>query len=206
MKCALAVLVVSAGCGKEAPAPAITCGSGTVLEGTECVVAAAAVSPSMDAVPIAVPPDASPATWQYRISRDQLRNEDTRIAQIESANTVRIGGRETHIMMGLAQGPGDTVPTIVFEPEHGQLACDFIMCIHARFDEQKVKAWPGAFVSGAIAVAGTDKAKSDWLKQLRTSSNVIVELAFAGSGHGQFTFQVTGLVWDVAETIPSQRR
>jgi hypothetical protein len=203
---AVGFLVASTGCGKAGPAPAITCGSGTVLKGSECVVAerAATPNPVADAGSPAAPPDAAPdastAGWKYETHRDQMREEDTRIARIEGEPIEPIQGGPFKLYMSLVQGDKDKVPFVMFVAEGTRFECDSVLCFRARFDKQEVKPWPAMVdgKGGALVMAGTDKAKTDWVELVKSSSEAIAEFRLLGHGRQQFTFKVAGLVWDEA--------
>ncbi|QGS30281.1 hypothetical protein [Cupriavidus metallidurans] len=138
------------------------------------------------------------AKWEYSENEDKMRGTKVKYAALASDNLVPLDfpykpGTRLNIMIRKKSGAKDEV---ILQVDKGQIPCGYSGCkVSAKFDEGQVQTYAGA---------GTDSGRSDvifveasakFLKALKSSKKVIVEVQFFQSGRQQFEFDSSGLEW-----------
>jgi hypothetical protein len=208
----------------EHPAPAADAGTGGrspliwILSGLGLVIVIGAIASSPNSTPpassalrspeTAMPgldpqagngaAPASPGSWQYRTTRDEMRNAEERIARVQSLNSLHFDFPygDAFGQISIRQSPRfgfDIFLTI----DNGQFVCHSFTGgrIAAKFDDEPILNYPcdsAADGSPTILFLGHER---DFLSRLRRARRVVIEVDFYQAGRQQLRFDVAGLRW-----------
>lgn len=193
---AIGCLIVASlsGCDKPSTSGAQPASTGVAPAAASGATAGAQLAPA----PIAEE-KAPESSWTYNEDRDQMRGTMQYSAFTVSSNELNLpfpyqGG--SHLMIAIrktAEGHTEAFMAI----KKGQLTCGYPGCeATVKFDDHaisKVSLSPAA--GGATEAAFLNNAP-DFIKRIRSSKKLIVELAIYDAGLQQFTFDTAGLKWD----------
>ncbi len=146
------------------------------------------------------PPASAPPKepWEYRESRDKLRDEVTKWACTTSLDEVVLdypyGPVRGELCLRNSPRFGKHA---IFRIEKGQFRCGLDDCsVSIRFDEKAVRKYRAAESSdhstGVLFILGYDR----FTKDLKRSKNLKIETEYFEAGYQTLTFDVTGLKWD----------
>jgi len=180
----------------------------------EPVVATAMESPSAktllsasDTLPAEPAPDnppapanASPFTWRYADKKDEMTDQVTRVAMLPSETTYELGfpyGGGTHSILGVKHHPRHGV-TVTVKIDNGQLTCHaFTQCrILVRFDDRPPIKFRGVESADHSFDVVYLEPEAKFLKELRNSTTVAIELPFFQEGLRVFHFKSANFKWD----------
>lgn len=144
-------------------------------------------------------PSAHAAGWIYGSSDDKMRGTSESYAQLKSEETISLdfpyrGGSSLAVLLRDSQRYGGL--NVILKLSKGQLSCAYGGCrVSAKFDSGKITSFRASRASGGNSdTIFIDDAKG-FLKRLRTSNHVIIEVPVWKYGDAQFTFQPKGLTW-----------
>lgn len=168
------------------------------------VASMAKVSPKI--MPAVEPPKPT-YNWNYEQRTDEMRGTKTKFASISSDNRVQFdfpynGGSYLDITLRKRA----TEPTeIMFTINDGQYSCDTISdsCFASvKFDDgdiHNVELSSTTDYSGDVLFISNDYDVDTFIKLLKKSKKLIIELPFYQEGKKQFSFTVSGINWGKGE-------
>ncbi|PJG81976.1 hypothetical protein [Caviibacterium pharyngocola] len=140
-------------------------------------------------------------SWEYRETKDEMRETTNYFASILSSNKVEFsfpyqGGSHLYMTLRKHSELGNDVMFIISK---GQFSCRINGCkISVKFDNNKVENYtmsePDSGGSDTLFISSSQDIKK-FTDKLRKSKKVIVELPFYEHGKKQFTFDIEGLTW-----------
>lgn len=144
-------------------------------------------------------PEVIYSTWQYDNSEDEMRGETSYFASNESINTVELqfpyqGGTRLNILL---RDNAKHDKDIMFIVNKGQIFCGFQDChVNIKFDDGEVQRYETSEAeAGSSEVLFLTNNVSGFVKRLKDSETVMVEVNFYNHGAEQFKFDVSGLEW-----------
>lgn len=139
------------------------------------------------------------SSWEYDNSEDEMRGETSYFASNGSINTVELpfpyqGGTRLNILLRDNAKNGKDIMFIV---NKGQIFCGYQDChVNIKFDDGKVQRYETTEAeAGSSEVLFLTNNISGFVKKLKESTNVTVEVNFYNHGAEQFKFDVSGLEW-----------
>ena len=139
------------------------------------------------------------AKWEYSDSEDKMRGTKVKYAELESLNLVPLDfpykpGTRLSILIRKKSGAKDEV---ILRVDKGQIPCSsYSGCkISAKIDENPVQNYSGAGSDSGRNDVIFVEASAKFLKALKASKKVIVEVQLYQSGRQQFQFDSAGLEW-----------
>lgn len=139
------------------------------------------------------------AGWVYGTSEDKMRGSSESYAQLKSEDVISLdfpyrGGSSLSVLLRDSQRYGGL--NVLIKLSKGQLSCSYGGCrIAAKFDNGKIASFRASKASGGNSdTIFIDDAKG-FLKRLRSSDQVIIEVPVWKYGDAQFTFRPKGLTW-----------
>ena len=142
--------------------------------------------------------ESSPAQWSYRTTRDEMRNMVMQFAALPSLNKVHgesVQQPPTTLRV-LLRKRGQSEPDVLLVTEGWDLPCRPECEFAARFDDGDVEDWPALPAErGRSDIVAVHHSEA-FLRLLRGSRKLVVEIGMAGLGSAQFTFDPRGLKWD----------
>lgn len=137
--------------------------------------------------------------WVYGSSDDKMRGSTESYAQLKSEDVISLdfpyrGGSSLSVLLRDSQRYGGL--NVLLKLSKGQLLCAYGGCrIAAKFDNGKIATFRASKASGGNSdTIFIDDAKG-FLKRLRSSDQVIIEVPVWKHGDAQFTFSPKGLTW-----------
>lgn len=144
-------------------------------------------------------PEVIYSSWKYDNSEDEMRSETSYFASNESINTVELqfpyqGGTRLNILL---RDNAKHVKDIMFIVNKGQIFCGYQDChVNIKFDDGEVQRYETTEAeAGSSEVLFLTNNISGFVKKLKKSKNVTVEVNFYNHGAEQFKFDVSGLEW-----------
>jgi len=138
--------------------------------------------------------------WEYSETADKVRGATTYIAGLESLNSVNLAppydGGST-VRLSVRKHP-EWGTDVYFRLSSGQLLCNSYSGCYAtvRFDDRAAERFnlnePSDNSSDMVFVQGSTR----FIRELKRSKHVVVELEIYEGGRPQFEFDVAGLKWD----------
>ncbi|MFW2082272.1 hypothetical protein ACNPQK_15000 [Acinetobacter guillouiae] len=162
--------------------------------------------PSPEIKPEIITPEPT-SNWNYNQKNDDMRGIITKFASISSDNRVQFdfpynGGSYLDITLRKRA----TEPTeIMFTINDGQYSCDTISesCFASvKFDDghiQNIELSATTDYSGDVLFISNDYDVDTFIKSLKKSKKLIIELPFYQEGKKQFSFTVSGINWGKGE-------
>lgn len=139
------------------------------------------------------------SNWQYDNSEDEMRGETSYFASNESINTVELqfpyqGGTKLNILLRDNAKHGKDIMFIV---NKGQIFCGYQDChVNIKFDDGEVQRYETSEAeAGSSEVLFLTNNISGFVKKLKSSKTIMVEVNFYNHGAEQFKFDVSGLEW-----------
>ncbi|NHC02321.1 hypothetical protein G9F31_00790 [Acinetobacter sp. 187] len=139
--------------------------------------------------------------WEYKTTKDDMRNKTTEFATTVSDNTVDFefpydGGSKLILTLRQSGKETDVMITI----SKGQILCGISGCEASfKFDDGPVQAItmvePDSHASDVLFVM-YDKTENKIISQLKNSKKITIEVPFYREGRRQFTFSTDGLNWN----------
>ena len=140
-------------------------------------------------------------SWQYRESKDEMRNKTSYFASKSSNNTLELsfpyqGGSNLILMLRKHSEYGNDV---MFSISKGQFACRIDGCnISVKFDEGNVEKYsmgePESGTNDVLFISGS-KSINKFMDKLKKSKKMVIEVPIYDYGRAQFTFDTQGLEW-----------
>lgn len=146
----------------------------------------------------ASPPAPPPTAWKYVTHEDPMTGKDTRTAFLISETIHQLdfphrGG--TPGVLHLRQHPREGLSVIV-SIENGQLTCSFMNCrVMVRFDDRPPIKFGATKPADHSSKAFFLDPEKKFLKEIKNSSRMVIELTFFNQGTHAFEFNTTGLEW-----------
>lgn len=149
--------------------------------------------------PVVEEPEILSSNWEYDESEDEMRGETSYFASNESMNTVELqfpyqGGTRLNILLRDNAKHGKDIMFIV---NKGQIFCGFQDChVNIKFDDGEVQRYETSEAeAGSSEVLFLTNNIGGFVKKLKNSKTVTVEVNFYNHGAEQFKFDVYGLEW-----------
>lgn len=143
-------------------------------------------------------PPVTPSKWRYGQDQDEMRNQATYYAVLESNNTVDFdfpysGGSSLSIQLRQDPKYGKDV---IFSISKGQIPCFSGCRASIKFDNGRIQTFnfTGA-ENGHADIIFLSNNVAGFVKQLRSSKTMMVEVEFYNEGRRQFQFDTSGLEW-----------
>ena len=144
------------------------------------------------------PPPVIPSKWRYNQNQDEMRNQTTYSAILESNNSVDFdfpysGGSTLSIQLRQDPKYGKDV---IFFISKGQIPCFSGCTASVKFDNGRIQTL--RFVGAENGHADTiflSNNVAGFVKQLRSSKTMMAEVEFYDEGRRQFQFDTSGLEW-----------
>lgn len=144
-------------------------------------------------------PEVIYSNWEYDNSEDEMRGETSYFASNESINTVELqfpyqGGTKLNILLRDNAKNGKDIMFIV---NKGQIFCSYQDChVNIKFDDGNVQRYETSEAeAGSSEVLFLTNNISGFVKKLKNSKTVTIEVNFYNHGAEQFKFNVSGLEW-----------
>ena len=144
-------------------------------------------------------PEVIYSNWEYDNSEDEMRGETSYFASNESINTVELqfpyqGGTKLNILLRDNAKNGKDIMFIV---NKGQIFCSYQDChVNIKFDDGNVQRYETSEAeAGSSEVLFLTNNISGFVKKLKNSKTVTIEVNFYNHGAEQFKFDVSGLEW-----------
>jgi hypothetical protein len=138
--------------------------------------------------------------WEYRSKKDQMRDEEYSYAQANSENEAQFsfpynGGSKLSIIV---RKKNNNLDAVIFSISKGQFSCGVSECEGAvKFIGANGKGKVESLSLSGAADYSSDvlfASNEDWfVKKLKASKEVVIELPFYQHGNVQFSFDVSGL-------------
>ena len=149
--------------------------------------------------PVVEEPEILSSNWEYDESEDEMRGETSYFASNESMNTVELqfpyqGGTRLNILLRDNAKHGKDIMFIV---NKGQIFCGYQDChVNIKFDDGEVQRYETTEAeAGSSEVLFLTNNIGGFVKKLKNSKTVTVEVNFYNHGAEQFKFDVYGLEW-----------
>ena len=149
--------------------------------------------------PVVEEPEILSSNWEYDESEDEMRGETSYFASNESINTVELqfpyqGGTRLNILLRDNAKHGKDIMFIV---NKGQIFCGYQDChVNIKFDDGEVQRYETTEAeAGSSEVLFLTNNIGGFVKKLKSSKTVTVEVNFYNHGAEQFKFDVYGLEW-----------
>ena len=141
------------------------------------------------------------ASWQYKESKDEMRNKTSYFASKLSNNAVNLafpyqGGSKISLMLRKHSEYGNDV---MFSLSKGQFTCRIDGChISVKFDEGDVEKYSmdesESGTNDVLFISGSKSIKK-FMDKLKKSKKMVIEVSIYDYGRAQFTFDTQGLEW-----------
>lgn len=140
------------------------------------------------------------AKWSYRTSTDEMTSRTTRLATIQSENTINLDfpyEGEQHGTLVIRNHPSYG-RDVIFRIREGQLQCpSYSGCtVRVRFDEHSPRSWSAGGPSDNDTTVLFIRNYSGFLSQLRRSEIVRIQPEIYQAGAPVFEFHVGGFNYD----------
>lgn len=149
--------------------------------------------------PVVEEPEILSSNWEYNESEDEMRGATSYFASNESINTVELqfpyqGGTRLNIVLRDNAKYGEDIMFIV---NKGQIFCGYQDChVNIKFDDGEVQRYETTEAeAGSSEVLFLTNNIGGFVKKLKSSKTVTVEVNFYNHGAEQFKFDVYGLEW-----------
>lgn len=149
--------------------------------------------------PVVEEPEILSSNWEYNESEDEMRGATSYFASNESINTVELqfpyqGGTRLNILLRDNAKHGKDIMFIV---NKGQIFCGYQDChVNIKFDDGEVQRYETTEAeAGSSEVLFLTNNIGGFVKKLKNSKTVTVEVNFYNHGAEQFKFDVYGLEW-----------
>jgi len=149
--------------------------------------------------PVVEEPEILSSNWEYDESEDEMRGATSYFASNESINTVELqfpyqGGTRLNILLRDDAKHGKDIMFIV---NKGQIFCGYQDChVNIKFDDGEVQRYETTEAeAGSSEVLFLTNNIGGFVKKLKNSKTVTVEVNFYNHGAEQFKFDVYGLEW-----------
>lgn len=149
--------------------------------------------------PVVEEPEILSSNWEYDESEDEMRGATSYFASNESINTVELqfpyqGGTRLNILLRDNAKHGKDIMFIV---NKGQIFCGYQDChVNIKFDDGEVQRYETTEAeAGSSEVLFLTNNIGGFVKKLKNSKTVTVEVNFYNHGAEQFKFDVYGLEW-----------
>lgn len=182
--------------GKKSPAPTPSLAANTPAPAT-----APALDPRPSPAPVEDrprPPIVPDPKWSYSESRDQMRGIVNQWAILESENEAAIGGttRTTRLELQLRDMPKTTGKDAYFHLKGAQFDCDRSGCsFAAKFDDGPIVKYKALRADGRPGDMIFISDMPGFIKRLKASKQLMVEVPMWRTGPTQFVFESWGLKW-----------
>ena len=141
------------------------------------------------------------ASWQYKESKDEMRNKTSYFASKLSNNAVNLtfpyqGGSKISLMLRKHSEYGNDV---MLSLSKGQFTCRIDGChISVKFDEGNVEKYsmsePESGTNDVLFISDSKSIKK-FMDKLKKSKKMVIEVQIYDYGRAQFTFDTQGLEW-----------
>jgi len=137
--------------------------------------------------------------WQYQSEKDEMRGVTNRWASLTSEDAVSLefpyGGGST-LRIVVRSMPKRSAQDIILNLSKGQLDCGFDGCrVPVKFDDNAIINYSANRARGGDNDSIFIQEKSGFLKRLKASKSVMVEVPIWKHGPTQFRFSSAGLEW-----------
>lgn len=150
------------------------------------------------AAPVAVAQknDEKKYLWEYGEQKDEMRKELEIYARIESSNFEKLKWPygDTFLHLTARKKAGET--DVYFYVEKGQIPCHSDCKIVVKFDDGKPQNWAGIGPANSTSSTIFIRNHQKFLKELKASKVMTVEISFYDQGLRQFNFSTDGLKKD----------
>lgn len=206
VSCVMCSLAVGGGIQAASNASSSRPASSPAAEAPSPPVASPEPSKPSEPLPATVTGDAKagldPALfrWKYSTRDDAMTGKATRMALLLSETTYQLGfpyRGGTIAMLRIVQHPRNGL-NITVNIENGQLTChSFMNCrILVRFDDRPPIKFRGLESADHDTKTVFLEPEKKFMKELRSSTHVVIELPFFGEGNRLFHFNTADLEWD----------
>lgn len=144
-------------------------------------------------------PAESAGNWEYYSKKDEMRGTESRFAQLEGANTIKLDFPygEQRGRMVVRQSPQFGFDILV-GVESGQIMCNSYTNSHinVKFDDSPIQRFGCTDASDGTSNMVFVEGANGFLAKLKKSKRVIVEAEFFQNGMQQLAFDTANLKWE----------
>ncbi len=136
--------------------------------------------------------------WQYQIDEDKMRGVKKLFAMIESTNTLQLGFPYNDSKMAIMIRKNNKETDVLISVK-GQIVCHSYSerCyLDVKADDNKIVKYDfNEAAHGTSKTVFIEKEK-EFIKMLKNSKKLIIEVPLFNHGRAQYDFDVSGLKWE----------
>ncbi|MBV7482494.1 hydrogenase maturation nickel metallochaperone HypA [Bordetella sp. BOR01] len=144
-------------------------------------------------------PTVPASLWRYSSNKDEMRGVTNRWATLTSQNALSLdfpynGGSVLRIIV--RDMPKKHGRDVILEISKGQLDCGFDGCrVPVKFDDKPIVTYTASRADGGNSEIIFIREESGFLKRIKASKSVSIEVPIWRYGAGQYRFSSVGLEW-----------